>query len=82
MLIFEDIYGFNVVIIEEDTNVEGGAGGDGVAVRQTGTKGDGDNGVDRWVVREVLRAVVGGVPLSKPWKSGINFLKCIPQCTR
>ena len=38
-----------------------------------------EEGIDRWVVRGVFRAVVKGVSLTKSGKSG--GFKCIPQCT-
>ena len=62
VLLFVGIYRSKMVIIEEDTDVKGGVG-----VKETGTR---DEGVDMWVVREVFRAEVRGVSLSKPGKSG------------
>ena len=62
VLLFGDIYGSKVVILEEDTDVE-----EEVGVRKTGIRGE---GVDRWAVGEVFRAVVKGVSFSKPGKSG------------
>ena len=41
VLLYGDIYGSKVVIIEEDRDVEGGVG---IGVRETGTRGE---GVDR-----------------------------------
>ena len=64
-LLFGDLFGSKVVIIEKDANIVG------EVVKETGTiGGGGEEGVDKWAVREVFKAVMRGVSLSKPGKSG------------
>ena len=40
-----------------------------------------EEGVDRWVVRGVFRAVVRGVSLSKQGSRGDEFFEVYSQCT-
>ena len=77
VLDFGGIYGSKVVIIEKDTDLERGVG---VVVREIGRRGDGrSKGFDRWAVRRVFIAGAGRCFLAKV--RGINFLRCILQCT-
>ena len=62
VLLFGGIYASKVVIIEEDTDVEGG-----VDVKETSTRGE---GADKWAFREFFRDKVIGIFLSKSGKSG------------
>ena len=60
----------NEVIMEEDIDVDVGVD---VSVNETDTTGgEGDNGVDSWAVRGIIRAVVRGVYLSGK-RSGDEF---------
>ena len=69
VLSFGSIHGSKVVIIED---MDVGLVGFGVSVRGGGGRHE---GVNRWVVREVFRAEVRDMSLSKSWKQGDEFFE-------